>query len=157
MTEPLYNYFRDYDPAIGRYVESDPSGLDGGINTYAYVVNRPTMLHDPVGKKTRCPSPLVWDAMTGRCNPPRPPTPEEECLRKCSLATFLLCRPVAFGAGQALGTLVGSTTCLVAPEACMIGVRGGGIAGGVAVSGLCKVVGDEECARRCKNPCETGK
>jgi RHS repeat-associated protein len=44
-----YNYFRDYDPAIGRYIESDPIGLKGGINTFTYVLNRPTSLKDPYG------------------------------------------------------------------------------------------------------------
>ena len=32
-----YNYFRDYNPSTGRYVESDPIGLEGGLNTYGYV------------------------------------------------------------------------------------------------------------------------
>jgi uncharacterized protein RhaS with RHS repeats len=26
-----YNYFPDYDPAMGRYVGSDPIALDGGL------------------------------------------------------------------------------------------------------------------------------
>jgi RHS repeat-associated protein len=31
------NYFRDYEASIGRYVQRDPIGLDGGINVFGYV------------------------------------------------------------------------------------------------------------------------
>ena len=44
-----YNYFRDYDSQVGRYAESDPIGLRGGVNTYAYVRNLPTQAADPLG------------------------------------------------------------------------------------------------------------
>lgn len=44
-----YNYFRDYDPSTGRYIESDPIGLDGGLNTYSYSELNPLRYIDPLG------------------------------------------------------------------------------------------------------------
>jgi len=42
-----YNYFRYYDPEIGRYISSDPIGLEGGVNTFLYTFANPNAFLDP--------------------------------------------------------------------------------------------------------------
>ena len=54
MREPerdasVYNYFRDYDAVTGRYVQSDPIGLSGGLNPFSCVDGNPLTKTDPYG------------------------------------------------------------------------------------------------------------
>ena len=44
-----YNDHRYYDPSIGRYLRPDPIGLAGGANLFAYALNNPINLIDPLG------------------------------------------------------------------------------------------------------------
>jgi RHS repeat-associated protein len=53
------NYFRDYDASTGRYVQSDPIGLLGGISTFAYAGSAPLTQTDPFG--------LIVDSVTATC------------------------------------------------------------------------------------------
>lgn len=44
-----YNYYRDYDPVSGRYLQGDPIGQAGGLTIYGYALSSPLMLSDPFG------------------------------------------------------------------------------------------------------------
>jgi RHS repeat-associated protein len=48
-----YNYFRDYDPSLGRYLEADPLGVEDGVNPFAYVHSDPLYQVDEHGLFSR--------------------------------------------------------------------------------------------------------
>ena len=104
---------RDYDPAIGRYIQSDPIGLAGGINTYAYVGSNPLSRADPTGQIWPAIGGMVW---IGQCSliayklasdayPNPADDKKKHCyasciLNKCTLLSFLPSLAVGWGYEQ---------------------------------------------------------
>lgn len=81
-----YNYFRDYEAGVGRYIESDPIGLDGGVSTYSYVDSSPLVMIDPTGESAlRLPA-LFCKRYPRICNEIR------ECIAKPNTCRGKYCR-----------------------------------------------------------------
>jgi len=77
-----YNYFRDYDPALGRYIQSDPIGLRGGLNTYGYVEGNPVNKVDRWGLASLPP----YSPPPPPANDNNPNNPAPACPTVCKLA-----------------------------------------------------------------------
>ena len=58
-----YNGMRDYDPYTGRYIQTDPLGLGGGLSRYAYVAGNPLSLVDPDGQFAFLAAPLIYEGV----------------------------------------------------------------------------------------------
>lgn len=87
-----YNYFRNYNPAIGRYVQADPIGIEGGKNhLFGYVQNNPIKFVDPFGLITN----------------------RTKCTISCNLALSLPCTVVGVGVGVIATPLIGFTSGMV--------------------------------------------
>ncbi|MFZ6659145.1 RHS repeat domain-containing protein [Undibacterium sp. TJN19] len=78
-----YNYFRDYDPRMGRYVESDPIGLAGGMTTYGYVGANPVKFVDSRGLQA-FPGGIPWAGFDPYKQPMSTTTPsvDDACVQK---------------------------------------------------------------------------
>lgn len=64
-----YNRYRYYDPRLGRYIQSDPEGVAGGLNLYAYSLNPLTEV-DVQGLLKCCPG-------KKKCPPKKKPKKEK--------------------------------------------------------------------------------
>ncbi|MET1080940.1 MAG: RHS repeat-associated core domain-containing protein [Pseudomonas sp.] len=62
-----YNYYRNYDSTLGRYMQTDPVGLAGGLNTYGYVKGNPSGYMDIYGLLSSGARELVDNALINNC------------------------------------------------------------------------------------------
>jgi len=109
----FFNNARYYDPALGQYISSDPIGLDGGINTYAYVGGNPLSYSDPLGL-----------------------APNNACMTAWTVGGAACGGAVGYGVGGAAGGAGAGAACtLVAPGVGTVGCGAAGASAGSTAGG----------------------
>lgn len=117
------NWHRTYDPATGRYLQSDPIGLLGGINTYAYAYQNPLTFVDPDGQLAWVGTPAVAGAVVG-------------AVSGGVGAWGAGATPLGVAAGVATGAVVGGAAGIEAGVVATIAIGAGAAAVGETVSQL---------------------
>jgi len=111
VTGLYQNGKRDYDAATGRFSQSDPIGLSGGISSYAYVDSSPLLFTDTLG--------LAKD---------------QKCIAAYTSAGAVCGGAAGYYGGGTLGGIGGGLACSPSGPGAVV-CAGGGAAGGSALGG----------------------
>ncbi|HEX8012621.1 MAG TPA: RHS repeat-associated core domain-containing protein, partial [Casimicrobiaceae bacterium] len=122
------NGARLYDPQIGRYIQSDPIGLMGGVNPYLYVKANPISASDPSGLRFVS----IGDTVDFGPNPGAPPPPDSSGWTWNDPSGYFL----IIGAGAAIGGAVAGGVALAGGAVLMGDAIMGGVTLGAAVGSL---------------------
>ncbi|MGD9582222.1 MAG: RHS repeat domain-containing protein [Lysobacterales bacterium] len=114
-----YNYFRDYEPGVGRYVESDPVGLGAGTSTFSYVNGDPVTNIDVFGLRPRCMPGFGFNGLR-QCER-RLPEPDPNCKSGNTNTCQLECDGIAVRCARSATNIshaaaFGSVLLIFAPE-----------------------------------------